>query len=133
MAWLRRYQNALQRRRYLAQRLAEARSAAGWVSPCRSGVRSQSRDGASPAERAVERIEEARQRLFRQELACKALYAETMRAILALPNAREREVLRRRYLRGQRMEQISAELAVSRQFAHRLHKNAIQKMELDSL
>lgn len=130
VAWLRRYQNALRKQRQLEQRLAEAQSAAVSISTALSSVRCQNRDGVSATQRAVERIDEARLRLLAQELACKALYIETVRAILALPDAKEREMLRRRYLRGRSMERIAMELGINERWARRLHRRAILEIQL---
>lgn len=131
VAWLRRYQDAMRKQRQLAQRLAEARSDAIKITPAYQGVHSQSRNGASAEELAIERIEDARLRLLDHETACKALYAETLRAILTVEDAKEREVLRRRYLHGQGMDRVAEEMDIASRHARRLHRQAIYSVAVD--
>lgn len=132
VAWLRRYGDAMYRQRLLARRLAEARAASVRITPVRSSARVQSRAGASAAERAVERIEAARRQVQAQERVRKALYAEIFPAIAALPDAEERRVLCGRYLRGQSVQELAAEMGISERWVRRLHRNAVENLSLDS-
>ena len=132
IAWLRRYGDALHRQRQLARRLAEARSAAVRITPAVSSVRVQAKSGSSACERAVERVEEARARVRAAERARKELYAEIFPVIAALPDANERQTLCKRYLRGQSVQEIAAEMGISERWARRLHRNAVANLALDS-
>ncbi len=132
VAWLRRYGDALYRQRLLARRLAEACAAAVQVTSALSSVRVQSRNGVSACERSVERIEAARGQVQAQERVRKALYAEIFPVIAALPDADERRVLCRRYLRGQSMHELAAEMGVSERTARRIHREAIQKLDMSA-
>ncbi len=132
VAWLRRYGDAVRKQQALAQKLAEARAAAVRITPVLSSARVQSRDSASAAERAVERIEEARELVQAQELVRKRLYAEIFPVIAALPDADERRVLCGRYLRGQNMIDIAAEMGISERHARRMHREAIQRLDMSA-
>lgn len=75
--------------------------------------------------RAVERIIQAQQELERQITIC----ADTRRDIIAIINqitdARDQEILRRRYLLGQRFEQIAVEMHLEYRWVRRRHKQAV--------
>lgn len=132
VAWLRRYGDAVRKQKALTQKLAETRTAAVRITPVLSSARVQSRNGASAAACAVERIEAARGQVQQQERVRKALYAEIFPVIAALPDADERRVLCRRYLRGQSMHELAAEMGVSERTARRIHREAIQKLDMSA-
>ncbi len=132
IAWLRRYGEAVRKQKALTRRLAEARNAAVRIAPAVSSVRVQAKSGASACERAVERVEEARARVRAAERVRKALYAEIFPAIAALPEANERRVLCKRYIRRLSMPEIAAEIGITERWVRRLHRNAVENLSLDS-
>ena len=75
--------------------------------------------------RAVERIIQAQQELERQIAIC----ADTRRDIITIINqitdARDQEILRRRYLLGQHFEQIAVEMHLEYRWVRRRHKQAM--------
>lgn len=103
-----------------AARLAASRR---FFPPCQPALRTVR---ASP--RAVERIIQAQQELERQIAIC----ADTRRDIITIINqitdARDQEILRRRYLLGQRFEQIAVEMHLEYRWVRRRHKQAIEML-----
>lgn len=124
IAWLKRYGLAKAAERRLYGRLCEARLKSFGVSAM-SGARCQTMRGQSGVERAVERIARAESELAAQTERRKRLYAQTMRALMRLPDQNQRRVLKYRYIDGLRMEEIAELLKVSRQSIYSLHRKAI--------
>ena len=127
VAWLRRYQQSLRQERELEQELLALRSQACRVTPLLSALLSGTPDGQG-IPRAVERIIQAQQELERQIAIC----ADTRRDIITIINqitdARDQEILRRRYLLGQRFEQIAVEMHLEYRWVRRRHKQAIEML-----
>lgn len=132
VAWLRRYGDAVRKQRELAQKLFDTRASAVQVTSMLSSVRMQSQTRASACERAVERIEAARGQVQAQERVRKALYAEIFPVIAALPDADERKLLCKRYIRCLSMQELAAEMGVSERHARRIHREAIQKLDMSA-
>ena len=125
VAWLRRYQQSLRQERELEQELLTLRSQACRVTPLLSAMPTGTPDGQGiPC--AVERIIQAPQELERQIAIC----ADTRRDIITIINqitdARDQEILRRRYLLGQHFEQIAVEMHLEYRWVRRRHKQAIE-------
>lgn len=127
VAWLRRYQQSLRQERELEQELLTLRSQACRVTPLLSSMPTGTPDGQG-IPRAVERIIQAQQELERQI----AIYADTRRDIITIINqitdARDQEILRRRYLLGQHFEQIAVEMHLEYRWVRRRHKQAIEML-----
>lgn len=130
VTWLRRYQDALRKQKNLVLRLREAKSAAGNISPAMSSVRCQNTDGVSATQRAVERIERAEGALLDQREVCNVLYRETLGVILKVPDAKQRRVLRLRYLAGWTMDRIAEDMHYTERNAWYIHRNAIRQLDI---
>lgn len=57
--------------------------------------------------------------------------AEVRSAISAVPNSTYREVLERRYIRGQKWEQIAVEMAYEYHYVCRLHGKALEMLDIE--
>lgn len=137
VAWLRRYRQALGRQRLLEELLAERRAAAERVGPLlRPGPGAAARGGASGADalpRAVERILAASDELAAQIGYAEQLRAETDAEIRQLPDARQQEILYRRYILGQSFAQIAAALHLEERWVRRLHRRGVEGLRMDPL
>lgn len=122
--WLRRYQDSLRREQELAQEVEQLRSEAARVTPLLSGMPGGAGDG-NKLPRAVEGIVQAQQELQAQINQCGAIRREVVAALEQISNPRDHEILRRRYLLGQRFEKISVELHFEYRWIRRLHKKIV--------
>lgn len=131
VAWLRRYQDSLRRERVLVAEIERLRAEAERVTPALTGM-----PGGGPSAdrlpRAVERIDQARQELAAQVERCQAARAEVAAAIGQTENPRAHEILRRRYLLGQRWEQIAADMQMDERWLRRLHRRVVERLTLES-
>lgn len=125
--WLRRYQDSLRRERELAEELEQLQTRACKVTPALTGMPGGPNDGQSLA-RAVESIVQAQQELQAQINVCGAVRREVVAALEQVTNARDHEILRRRYLLGQRFEQISVDMHMEYRWVRRVHKKAVEKI-----
>lgn len=82
--------------------------------------------------RAVERILQTQEQLHEQANACQQVRREIAVTVEQLPDLRERDILRRRYILGQRFEQIAVELRLEYRWTRRLHRRAIENLTLES-
>ncbi|MGN0984365.1 MAG: hypothetical protein ACI4OI_05935, partial [Gemmiger sp.] len=99
VAWLHRYQQALQEQNFLREELQRLRSDAAGLSVSWEG----GRQGGVPGDRmgrSVARILEGEKQLQEMACACMDLRIEVVGAIARVPNADCRNVLRLRYLEG---------------------------------
>lgn len=131
VAWLRRYQDSLRRERVLVAEIERLRAEAERVTPALTGLPGGG-PGADRLPRAVERIDEARQELAAQVERCQAARAEVAAAIGQTENPRAHEILRRRYLLGQRWEQIAADMEIDYRWVWRLHRRVVERLTLES-
>ena len=129
VAWLRRYQDSLRRERVLAQEIERLRTEAEHVTPLLTGMPGGG-PNADKLPRAVERIEQARAELAAQVEQCQRIRAEVAGVIGQAEDIRGREILRRRYILGQRWEQIAVEEHVSARRAKQIHRKAICTLHL---
>lgn len=127
--WLRRYQNSLHREQELAEEVEQLRSRACKVTSSLSGMPGGTSDGQA-LPRAVEQILEAQQELQDQIEQCNAIRQEVVETIEKVTNPRDKEILRRRYLMGQRFETISVELRFEYRWIRRLHKKAVSELTI---
>lgn len=126
--WLRRYQDSLRRERELAEELEQLQTRACKVTPALTGMPGGSSDGQS-LPRAVESIVQAQQELQAQINQCRAVRREVVAALEQVTNARDHEILRRRYILGQNFEQISAEMHIDYRWVRRIHKRSLIQLE----
>ena len=125
--WLRRYQDSLRRERELLQELDQLHSRACKVTPALTGMPGGGGDGQSLA-RAVESIVQAQQELQAQINVCGTVRREVVAALEQVTNARDHEIMRRRYLLGQRFEKISVEMNLEYRWVRRIHKREVQRL-----
>lgn len=131
VAWLRRYRDAVRKRKNLVLRLHEAKDAAIHISPAMSSVRCQNTDGVSATQRAVERIEDAQEKLLEQEKICSALRIETKKAIFSLEDKSQRSILLYKYIFGLSVQHIAEQERMSMRWVTELHNRAVKNICLD--
>lgn len=129
--WLLRYQNSLKREKELAEEVARLWEEAARVTPLLSAAPGGPGDGQGLA-RAVERIVEAQQRLQCQINQCAAIRQEVLSVIAQVRNQRDHEILRRRYILGQRWEAIAAAMGMELRWVYRRHRSAVASMTIES-
>lgn len=127
--WLRRYQDSLRREQELAEEVEQLRSRACKVTPSLSDMPGGTSDGQA-LPRAVEQILEAQHELQAQIEQCNTIRREVVDAIEQITNPRDKQILRRRYLLGERFENISVALHYEYRWIRRLHKKAISELEI---
>lgn len=128
-AWLSRYQISLRRERELTEEVKQQEVRAQAVTPRLSGMPSGGRPGDSlPC--AVEAIIQAKQELQAQINQCGAIRREIVAVLEQVINARDHEIMRRRYILGQRFEQISVEMHMDLRWIYRTHKRTVQRLAI---
>ena len=130
VTWLRRYQDSLRRERELAEELEQLHTRACKVTPALTGMPGGPNDGQS-LPRAVESIVQAQQELQAQINQCGYIRREVVAALEQVANARDHEILRRRYLLGQRWEEIAVEMHYKYQHICRCHRVAVTKLVIE--
>lgn len=127
--WLFRYKDSLRREEELAQEVERLHSEACRITPLLSGIPGAAVDG-EKLPRAVEQIVEAQDRLQTQINQCGAIRRQVVAAIEQIADPRDHEILRRRYLLGQKWEEISVEMCLEYRWVTRRHHKAIDAMIL---
>lgn len=127
--WLRRYQDSLRRERELAEEVQQMQSRACKVTPALMGMPGGGGDGQS-LPRAVEGIIRAQQELQAQINLCGAIRREIVAVLVDIQSPRDREILRRRYILGQRWEEIAVEMHLEYRWVTRRHHNTVDKLKL---
>lgn len=122
--WLSRYRRAVQRQQLLAMDLEQARGAVLCHAPTADGM------PRSPGH--SDRTGRAAERLMRAETRCAAAAADTHRirsevqwSISTVFDPTQRELLRRRYLLGQTLTEISEQMHLEYRWVRRLHRKAV--------
>ena len=123
--WLWRYQEAVRMERELVQELETLNARAAGMTNALTGMPGGGGDG-QKLPRAVEGIVTAQKELQEQIEACNAIRREVKAAIEQISDVRERDVLRRRYLLGQRWENIAVETNTALRHVYRLHRAALK-------
>ena len=129
--WLRRYLDAQRRERVLEEEVARLRAEAERVTPLITGMPGGG-PNADKLPAAVGRIIDAQQELTAQINCCQAIRREVVAVIDRVTDARRHEVLHRRYLLGQRWEQIAVEMQLNFRWVTKLHRRSIENMALES-
>lgn len=127
--WLRRYQDSLHRERELAEELEQLHARACKVTPSLTGMPGGTSDGQS-LPRAVESIVQAQQELQAQINQCGSVRREVVAMLEQITNARDHEILRRRYLLGQRWEEIAVGMHLEYRWVTRRHHQTVESMIL---
>lgn len=122
--WLWRYRGSLEKEKALRADLQEQETRPAKTTAALTGMPGGGSDGQTLA-RAVESIVEAQQKLQAQINVCGAVRLEVVAAIDQIEDERDHAILYRRYVLGQRFEQIAVEMSLEYRWVRRLHKRAI--------
>lgn len=122
--WLWRYRDALRLEEELRQELEDQRSRACKTTAALTGMPGGGGDGQA-LPRAVESIIAAQQELQAQINLCGATRREVVAVLDQVADERDHEILRRRYLLGQRFEEIAVEMCLEYRWVRRRHKRAV--------
>ena len=125
--WLRRYRDALRLEEELRQELEAQRARACKTTAALTGMPGGGGDGQA-LPRAVENIVAAQQELQAQINLCGATRREVVAAIDQVADERDHEILRRRYLLGQRWENIAVEMNIALRHVYRRHRKAVSEL-----
>lgn len=129
--WLRRYRDALRLEEELRQELETQRARACKTTTALTGTPGGGGDGQA-LPRAVESIVAAQQELQAQINLCGATRREVVAALNQVTDARDHEILRRRYLLGQRWEKIAVEMNIELRWVYRRHRRAVSGLTMES-
>ena len=129
IAWLQRYLDSLRLERELEREVDQMETLATRVTPRLSGMPGGGADGQS-LPRAVEGIIRAKQELEAQINVCRAIRGEVVAALEQITNPRDHEILRRRYILGQKWEQIAVEMYYSYKQVRRRHCTCVESLSL---
>lgn len=129
VAWLRRYRESLRREQLLTEEIGQLKAQARRVTRAISGMPGGGGDGQA-IPRAVEQLEEARQKLAAQLEQGQARRAEIEAAIQREAHPLRRDILTRRYILGQRWEKIAADHHLVLRQVFRLHHQAVDGLDL---
>lgn len=130
IVWLRQYQESLRREKLLRLEIEQLRAQAERVTP----LLSPAPGGKGPGGRlplAVERLDEARRRLEAELETGQRAREEILGAVGRLSNSRAREILRRRYILGQKWEQIYSQMHLEARWVMRLHRQALEDLAIN--
>ena len=129
VAWLRRYRESLRREQLLGEEIGQLEAQARRVTRAISGMPGGDGDGQA-IPRAVERLEETRQKLAGLLEQGQARRAEIEAAIQREAHPLRRDILTRRYILGQRWEKIAADHHLVLRQVFRLHHQAVDGLDL---
>lgn len=127
--WLSRYRAALKKEKLLRDELQALRERSIGCGQALNGMPRAASDGQS-LPRAVESILKAQQELECQINVCGAIRREVVAAIETVPDDRDQEILRRRYLLGEKWYQIGMELPMNERGVRKRARRAIEYMQI---
>lgn len=127
--WLRRYRAALKKEKLLRDELQALRERSIGCGQALNGMPRAASDGQS-LPRAVESILKAQQELECQINVCGAIRREVVAAIETVPDDRDQEILRRRYLLGEKWYQIGMELPMNERGVRKRARRAVEKLNI---
>lgn len=131
ITWLRRYRESLRREKLLEEEIEQLNTEAQRVTRAMSGMPGGGGDGQA-IPRAVERLEETRQKLAAEVSKSGALREEIASTIAELDHPLRQDILTRRYILGQRWEKIAADHHRNIRWIFRVHRAAIEKLAIES-
>lgn len=131
ITWLRRYRESLRREKLLEEEIEQLNTEAQRVTRAMSGLPGGGGDGQA-IPRAVERLEETRQKLAAEVSKSGALREEIASAIAKIDHPLRQDILTRRYILGQRWEKIAADHHRNIRWIFRVHRAAIEKLAIES-
>ena len=123
--WLWRYRGSLEKEKALRADLQEQESRAVKTTAALTGM-----PGDQTLARAVESIVEAQQKLQAQINVCGAVRREVVAAIDQVQDERDHTILYRRYVLGQRFEEIAVEMNLEYRWVRRLHKKTVASLSI---
>ena len=129
--WLWRYRDAMRLEEELRQELETQSARACKTTAALTGMPGGGGDGQT-LPRAVESIIAAQQELQAQINLCGATRREVVAALNQVTDARDHEILRRRYLLGQRWEKIAVEMNIELRWVYRRHRRAVSGLTMES-
>ncbi len=129
-AWLHRYINSQQIERNLVLQLEELRSEAERITPLLSLVPGGAGGDGDRVQRTVEKIEDTRQKLTKTIAQGLIDRLEIASAINQEHDAQRHEILTRRYLQGQKWEDIAADMHVTTSCLFKLHVCALDDLDI---
>lgn len=129
--WLRRYRDAMRLEEELRHELETQRARACKTTAALTGMPGGGGDGQA-LPRAVESIIAAQQELQAQINLCGAVRREVVAVLNQVADARDHEILRRRYLLGQRWEKIAVEMNIELRWVYRRHRRAVSGLTMES-
>ena len=127
--WLRRYRAALKKEKLLRDELQALWERSIGCGQALNGMPRAASDGQS-LPRAVESILKAQQELECQINVCGAIRREVVAAIETVPDDRDQEILRRRYLLGEKWYQIGMELPMNERGVRKRARRAVEKLNI---
>lgn len=127
--WLWRYRGSLEKEKALRADLQEQESRAVKTTAALTGMPGGGGDGQTLA-RAVESIVEAQQKLQAQINVCGAVRREVVAAIDQVQDELDHTILYRRYVLGQRFEEIAVEMNLEYRWVRRLHKKTVASLSI---
>lgn len=127
--WLRRYRAALKKEKLLRDELQALQERSIGCGQALNGMPRAASDG-QRLPRAVESILKAQQELERQINVCGAIRREVVAAIETVPDNRDQEILRRRYLLGEKWYQIGMKLPMNERGVRKRARRAIEYMQM---
>ena len=131
ITWLRRYRESLRREKLLEEEIEQLNTEAQRVTRAMSGMPGGGGDGQA-IPRAVERLEETRQKLAAEVSKSGALREEIASAIAKIDHPLRQDILTRRNILGQRWEKIAADHHRNIRWIFRVHRAAIEKLAIES-
>ena len=126
--WLSQYRTALSRQQFLEGEIETLRSDAERMTAAMSGMPGRSGPNADRLPRAVERLEEAREKLEKQLDTCVSCRCRITQAIALCTNETGREVLRRRYILGEAYGEIADAIGLVERRVYQVHRSSVQKL-----
>ena len=129
--WLKRYRDALRLEKELREELKDQQTRACKTTAALTGMPGGGGDGQA-LPRAVESIVAAQQELQAQINLCGATRREVVAALDQVTDARDHEILRRRYLLWQRWEKIAVEMNIELRWVYRRHRRAVSGLTMES-
>ena len=131
IAFLRRYREAVRQEDTILQEIEALRCQAARVTQALTGMPGGGGDGQA-IPRAVERILEAQEKLQDQADRTAESRAQVADAIDGVADPLRRDILTRRYILGQRWEQIAADSNRDLRWMLRLHHRAVDELTIES-
>lgn len=128
--WLHRYQEALRLQRMLEEEAEQLRAEAERVTPLLCDLPGTGGADRDRLPKAVERIIDAEQELEAQVNCCQAIRREVVEAINTVQDSRRHEVLRRRYILGEKFEEIAEQSGLAPRTVYSHHQQALRQLEL---